>query len=266
MNERTLSLLGPLARSRMLPSVAVASSLALAHGALAQPAPPPVPPNALPPAPPSPPLPGPPNPALPAPPAPSDAPPVPSYPMPPVVPWPTAMQPYPQAPPAGEMVPAPPGSPVAPPGAPILMPQGYAAQPGLYAPVRSYENGVIIPPGYHIGTEPLRALWISGAGLFAGTYFSTVVAGAVVAGGDQDAGWFFIPIAGPLAFGASVQDDNKGSLIAGMTFVSLAQATGVAMFIGGLAAHHRVLVRNDRASVTPSFDVGPGRASFRLTF
>ncbi len=268
MNSKALSLVG------------IVSSLVVGDVAIAQPAPPPAPPTAMPPQPvPS----SPPPAAAPVePPAPGT---VPAYPIQAGMPWPTANEPYPtvpyptvpyptapyrtapypQAPVMSDVLPAPTDSPVAPVGAPLHMPPGYADQPGLYPPVRSYENGMLVPPGYHVGTEPLRALWASGAGTFVGAYATTLVVGWF-ASGSNDAGYFFILLAGPIVFGATAQSDERGSLVVGMTFLTLAQTAGVAMFIGGLAAKHQVFVRNDRASVTPSFDVGPGRASFRLTF
>lgn len=110
------------------------------------------------------------------------------------------------------------------------------------------------PPGYrllpdityHYEERPLTGMAVAGGAMFGGMYMFTAFLGGVT---EKSA--LYIPVAGPIVFAASRDFDRtiQGWLI----FDSLVQLTGLALLIGGLAAHHRVKVRDEpKLSVLPS--------------
>lgn len=236
---------------------------ASASNASAQPAQPP--PAALPPAPPPAALPPPPPAAQPPAAQPPAAQPPPAQP-PPAQPPP--VQPPPAQPPAA-WSPAPSGVPA---GA-IIMPPDYLSQPGRYPRKQPYDEGVRTPPGYHEGKEPRRGLFIAGVATLAAVYGScALVGGGILAEGESEGAWLFVPVGGPIAYAAAVgdnNDDDRGVII-GMTILTMAQAAGVALTIAGLAAKRTVWVRNDVVAqnepLVPTVRVGAGWASVGVDF
>jgi hypothetical protein len=222
------------------------------------------PPAALPPAPPPA--------ALP----PAAAPPPPPAAQPPAA-QPPAFQPPVAQPPAAQPPAQPPGtwSPPAtdvPAGA-IVMPPDYLTQPGRYPRKQPYDEGVRTPVGYHEGKEPRRGLFIAGIATFAGVYGGcALVGGGILAEGEAEGAWLFVPIGGPIAYAAAVGDNNNDDrgVIIGMTILTMAQTAGVAMTIAGLAAKRTVWVRNDvvaqNETLVPTVRVGAGWASVGVDF
>ena len=149
------------------------------------------------------------------------------------------------------------------------MPSNYTNEPGRWPRHLPYEEGMQPPPGYHVGTRNIGALWITGLTVFSAIYGSTIIASIFVANGDNQAGWLLLPIAGPVAYAGTASGFNNESLIAAMVFVSVGQAAGVGMFIGGLAGHEQTLVRNDVGRLVPGepiLHIGAGNASMILPF
>lgn len=132
-----------------------------------------------------------------------------------------------------------------------------------------------VPPGYVPDTRAHRGLVVSGVAMFGGAYLiSLLMAGTALSENESDLVPLAIPIVGPFVTieSAQVDADNDGgerlALIL-LIFDGVVQAGGAALFIAGLAAQQRIVVRQDvadEASLVPDVDVGPGRATARWTF
>jgi len=131
-------------------------------------------------------------------------------------------------------------------------------------------EGEAPPEGYHTETTNLRGLWIAGISTFAPIYALTVLSGGIADAwegtGGYYAAWTLLPIAGPFVVAAHGGDNGIGGG-AKVYFVAmgLLQATGMGMFIGGLAAKKSVWVP-DEYSMTPQISVGAGNISLRQNF
>ncbi len=145
-------------------------------------------------------------------------------------------------------------------------PPGYGAPPGYAQPsgtypvgprIMNYEEGQAVPEGYRVEERARRGLIIGGAVTFGVTYILSAMVGLVAESADRASGGtgqsyipLYIPLAGPfITIGTS---DAKGGGVFVLMVDGLAQVAGAAMFIGGLAAPQKKLVRNDVAlSVKP---------------
>lgn len=147
----------------------------------------------------------------------------------------------------------------------------YAQPPAMPKVIRNYEEGDRIPPGYHPDTRPRLGLAIGGGCMFGVFYVFTAIGGAAALdlnksqAGTSDA-VLLIPVVGP--FIRTVNNDALASVL--LVIDGLAQAGGLAMLIGGIAAPKTVLVRNDiGVRVTPEpllFAGGGGGVGLRGTF
>jgi hypothetical protein len=171
---------------------------------------------------------------------------------------PAAQPPPPPPPPPGYGPPpagyGPPPAGYGPPPAGYGPPPSYYPPPGSeYPPVgpkkMGYEEGQPIPPGYHLETRARRGLIIAGAVTFGVTYLLSAFTAsiAVDAGGDEEFGPLFIPVAGPFVTIGTAEAEGTGTFA--LVLDGVAQAGGVAMFIAGLATEEQYLLRNDVASV-----------------
>lgn len=150
------------------------------------------------------------------------------------------------------------------------------AMPGPYAPawpapryIYDYEEGEVVPPGYHVETRAHRGLVIGGAVTFSSAYLLSVL-GAVSGATDGPKGPkrylpLLVPVGGPfITIGTA---DSKGAGTALLTLDGLAQVGGVALFIIGLSTDQALLVRNDvRTSFVPAVELGPRSGSLRWSF
>jgi hypothetical protein len=140
-------------------------------------------------------------------------------------------------------------------GAQAALPQ-LASQRELPARL-PYEDGQPIPEGYRLRTGPNKGLVIAGAIVGGGAYVFGV-AGAVDSDFEDNATYLFIPLAGPWLMIAAGSDPPKPcpmgqtcptgnpsykSLFIGAAGV--AQAVGAVLFITGLTAERRYLLRKD---------------------
>jgi hypothetical protein len=126
------------------------------------------------------------------------------------------------------------------------VPQGLAP----WAPrfITDWQEGMPIPYGYHPAKRARRGLVVAGSIVFGATYLYTAMVAAESpnsSGGDES--WLWIPVLGPVI--QMTQTDSRigdGALI----LDTLAQASGVAMFVAGMMYPRTILVRNDLASMT----------------
>ena len=121
--------------------------------------------------------------------------------------------------------------------------------------IRDWHEGDPIPPGYHPATRLRTGMVVGGATMFGVPYLISVLiaaagsdiaaAGCTISNGNSctnGAAPLYIPVVGPF-----VEMGMTDSALADVFLVidGLLQATGVAMFIYGLAVPKTVLVRND---------------------
>jgi len=172
----------------------------------------------------------------------------PGQPAPPPPPGYAQQQPAP--PPGYQQQPPPPQA--QPPQYPQAQPQPYyyPQQPYQYAPPpprrrsEPYEEGMPIPPGAHVEERPRTGLVIAGAVIFGVSYLSAVFVwylDFIVASGDSELWGLLIPIAGPLVLVPSADEE----LVPLLVFDFLAQATGMTLFVLGLAAQRKVIIYAD---------------------
>ena len=109
-----------------------------------------------------------------------------------------------------------------------------------------YEEGAPVPNGYHVDTHPRTAFIIAGAVTF-GTFYGLSAWGAA-ASRESSAKALYIPIAGPIIYGASFKGMFAGLGMFVMLIDAIAQAGGTTMFIIGLQEKTE-LTRNDLARV-----------------
>jgi hypothetical protein len=121
----------------------------------------------------------------------------------------------------------------------------------------NYEEGQAVPEGYRVEERARRGLVIGGAVTFGVTYILSAMVGLMAESVDRASGGsgesflpLYIPLAGPFITVGTA--DAKGGGVFVLMVDGLAQVAGAAMFIGGLAAPEKKLVRNDVAlSVKP---------------
>jgi hypothetical protein len=143
-----------------------------------------------------------------------------------------------------------------------------------------FRENQAVPDGYHVTTRANRGLVIAGASLWGGAYTLSVVgalsvlsSGGLYASNTGQFGPLFIPVLGPfIALGtapdASLGDDDSRAVGALMILDGLSQVAGATMFIGGLLAEKKILLRNDLASskAIPEIFIGPRSAALRFHF
>jgi hypothetical protein len=148
----------------------------------------------------------------------------------------------------------PPGAgPSAPPSSEwVAMPPGFLETPGLWPRTIPFDEERSVPPGYRLGTEPRRGMWVTGLSIFASTYGLTALVGGAILSedGDEEAGWLLLPVVGPVGFGAQNGLDNADDrrAFASMTLLAGAQTAGLTLLIVGLVSERKVFKRNDVAS------------------
>ncbi|MDB4969343.1 MAG: hypothetical protein JWN44_5032 [Myxococcales bacterium] len=136
----------------------------------------------------------------------------------------------------------------------------------IIAPLPSVRP-VLLPPG-RFGMEPKYDLVVGGAVLFSVSYVIPIIAGAVFRN------WYFaVPLAGPLIEVADLARPSSRPCadcgptpviaLAGafIVLVTLAQATGIALAIGGFKSRHKVW-RALPATIAPT--VGRGSVGLGL--
>jgi hypothetical protein len=159
-----------------------------------------------------------------------------------------------------------------PPPPPTTQAQPYYApqpQPQAYKPVRidDWHEGEPMPEGYHQVKRIRTGLVTGGAITFGVTYFISVLIAAI--GQDVSAGnnpfWpQFIPVVGPFI---QIGVTPLATVAVYCTFLGLAQAGGLAMFIAGFAAPHSYLVRDSVAKNNLQFTpfITPTTSGFALS-
>lgn len=151
------------------------------------------------------------------------------------------------------------------------MPPNYLEEPGRYPRKLPYDPDGTAPLGYREAGQPIRGMWIAGLSIFAGTYGGpAIVGGALYASTNDSAGWLLAPVIGPIALGVDEYNGSpeERSVIVLLSLLSITQATGVALFVAGLAAEQKVYLRNDVAEMdlAPRVAIGPGTASVLFPF
>jgi hypothetical protein len=156
----------------------------------------------------------------------------------------------PQAPPASAV--APNGEYVAPLSQttqPTYVPQSVA----LSGPriIRDWEEGQPIPYGYHHEMRIRKGRVIAGSVVFGVMYlisaYSAAIGEDVADGGQNKAGWLFLPVLGPFLEWSQTDSWTLRYMLA---LDGVAQGVGLALLITGLLNPQHVLVRNDLASMT----------------
>jgi len=156
-----------------------------------------------------------------------------------------------------------------PPPPPGYYPPGYYPEPPSEI---DYEEGQPIPPGYRPEEKIRKGLVIAGACVFGGVYLVTVIMVSTTASDAVDRGegpeWLYVPLAGPFIAIAAIDGMNTG-VGALLALDGVAQVGGLAMFIAGLAAKKKVLVRDysmggTRIELTPTIGVGSAGAQLRF--
>jgi hypothetical protein len=145
------------------------------------------------------------------------------------------------------------------------MPPGYLEAPGWFPrKLPADSRGSPPPPGYRLEREPRKSLWIPGLVVFGLLWgVPALTGGGVAADGNEEGALLIVPLAGPLAFTGVVGETDSAVVVSLMTVLTLGQATGVSLFIAGLATDRAVYVRND---VTVGVEAGPGGASMTVRY
>lgn len=172
----------------------------------------------------------------------------------------------------GAAPPPPPPPPTSTSTAPFLqppppLPPGYVYQTGPI--IMPYNDGDLIPEGYHVHSEPRRAVWITGLSVFSGFYLLALYF-AAAGGRDDGTQALFVPVIGPF-IGEAMARDCDFCAVRTIMYVAdgLLQTTGTALFIGGLMMDDKKeLRRNDiaKGSRFPEVMVGPGMGSLKWRF
>lgn len=168
------------------------------------------------------------------------------------VPRPAAPRPQPAYPPP----PAYPQQPAYPPQQqPAYPPQqpAYPAYPPGYGQYPAYPSAApaLPPPRMVLVERPRIGLVIAGAVMFGGIWLTTSMVGF----GSENNG-AIIPVIGPLLYlrgdRSSFNRDSDRLANVGLVMVTLGQAAGLAMFIGGLVSKEKKWVREAELSVVPT--------------
>lgn len=115
-----------------------------------------------------------------------------------------------------------------------------------------YEDGMAVPPGAHVESRSRRGLVIAGSILFGISYGITLLVGlGGVSAGSGEFSLLAVPVVGPLLLAANADFEGAFGLA---LFSTIPQATGVLLFILGLAVRKQVLV----------FGEGPRATHFAL--
>jgi hypothetical protein len=128
----------------------------------------------------------------------------------------------------------------------------------------AWHEGEPIPPGYTRTVHSRTKLVAAGAILLASTYAVNItgVIGNAVGGGPSTENWLLAPGVGPLILMAQTTSALGNVFLAAD---ALAQLSGVAMIVYGLAAPVPALVRDERGlSVTVLPLLGAGRSGVGL--
>lgn len=130
--------------------------------------------------------------------------------------------------------------------APYYQQPYYQPQPQPYAPARidDWHEGEPMPAGYHAVKRVRTGLVTGGAITFGVSYFISILIAAIgqdLSGASNPFWPQFIPVVGPfIQMGVT----PLATVAVYCTFLGLAQAGGLAMFIAGLAAPRTYLVRD----------------------
>jgi hypothetical protein len=110
--------------------------------------------------------------------------------------------------------------------------------------IKDWDPNTPIPPGYHVEEHARKGLIVGGAVLFGTTYLLSAISAAAVSDSNAatTANALYIPAVGPFIQMGQSTSATEGLFLA---LDGLCQVGGIAMFIGGLAAPNKELVRND---------------------
>jgi hypothetical protein len=177
--------------------------------------------------------------------------------------------PAPAPAPAGSAAPSPYPSPYPYPYPPSYGFRPYPAPDLASLPdVIDYNEGTPIPPGYKYVERDRKRLVISGSIIFSVMYGVTLM-GAIASAIDVDSEYLpmFIPLIGPFVTAGNAQHMD-GIWKFFLVTDGLAQVTGAALLVAGLAWSEKVLVRDKtlQTSLAPELLVGPGSVGMRLRF
>lgn len=148
-----------------------------------------------------------------------------------------------------------------------MMPPGYI--PPMLGPTRlPYNEGDPVLPGYEIATRPRERIMTAGIATFAPIYGLSILFAASFAGSEgMEASQYnpmFVPVIGPFITIGTADTQDIGTMT--LLLMGAGQATGVALFLGGLFGEEKYLLRKAERSLMPEVFVGPRTASFRWQF
>jgi hypothetical protein len=113
--------------------------------------------------------------------------------------------------------------------------------------IKDWHEGEPIPPGYHPATRVRSGLIAGGATMFGVPYLISALTGAI--GADSGCcNAMFVPVVGPFIQMTQWHTTDASAVSTGDIFLVLdgaLQATGVALFVYGIAVPKTVLLRND---------------------
>lgn len=117
--------------------------------------------------------------------------------------------------------------------------------------IRDWEEGQPIPYGYHHELRIRKGRVIAGSVVFGVLYlisaYSAAIGEDVANGGQNKAGWLFLPVLGPFLEWSQTDSWTLRYMLA---LDGIAQGVGLTLLITGLMFPQHVLVRNDLASMT----------------
>ena len=120
-----------------------------------------------------------------------------------------------------------------------------------------YQEGMFLPPGYHVEQRSRKGLVWSGVAVFS-TFYVFALAGA--AGKDPASPYYLVPFAGPLIFASRRECPSPCDDLATtpMVFVLTAgQATGALLFAMGFASPRTWIVPDSAPSGAPRVAIVP---------
>jgi hypothetical protein len=115
------------------------------------------------------------------------------------------------------------------------------AQAPMPAPIY-YPPPYLPQPRVHYETQPRWGLFVTGAVIFAATYMMTSLIGYAAG-----AGYYAVPVAGPLFYWDSSDTGSSRSANLGLLLVTGVQFVGVTMAVLGLALRKKVAVNDPLA-------------------